>query len=101
MGQATAQLEHGSLIVKVGVEANTYTSIPAYIEGNPQTGGPFVTMPQEPWNPGKGGNPDRIIQLHWGKVRIHASYKSNQNMGELQQLRNKSDSPSRWTVINS
>ena len=29
--------------------------------------GPFGTMPQEPWHPGKGAKPDRVIQLDLGK----------------------------------
>ena len=27
--------------------------------------GPFGTMSQEPWHPGKGANSDRVIQLNW------------------------------------
>ena len=43
----------------------------------------FGTMPQEPWHPGKGAKPDCVIQLNSGEVCTHASYKNNQNMGEL------------------
>ena len=32
-----------------------------YTEGNDQLVGPFGTMPQEPWHPGKGAKLDRII----------------------------------------
>ena len=33
-------------------------------------------MPQEQWNPGKGAKPDRVIQLNYREVHIHASYKT-------------------------
>ena len=38
--------------------------------------GPFGTMLQEPWHPGKGAKPDRVIQLNCREVRTHASYKT-------------------------
>ena len=38
--------------------------------------GPFGTMLQEPWHPGKGAKPDRVIQLNCREVRTHASYKA-------------------------
>ena len=34
-------------------------------------------MPHEPWHPGKGAKPDRIIQLNCGEMHTHASYKTN------------------------
>ena len=37
--------------------------------------GPFGTMPEEPWHPGKGAEPDRVIQRNCGEVRTPASYK--------------------------
>ena len=37
--------------------------------------GPFGTMPQEPWHPGKVAKLDHIIQLNCGEVRTHGSYK--------------------------
>ena len=37
---------------------------------------PFGTMPQEPWQTGKGAKPSLIIQLNCGEVRTHASYKT-------------------------
>ena len=37
---------------------------------------PFGTMPQEPWQTGKGAKPNLIIQLNCGEVRTHASYKT-------------------------
>ena len=32
-------------------------------------------MPQEPWHPGKGAKPDRVIQLNCMEVCTHANYK--------------------------
>ena len=49
-----------------------------HIEGNDQVGGPFGTMPQEPWHAGKG---------------------SKRNMGECEQPRNKNDPPFRGTIL--
>ena len=34
-------------------------------------------MQLEPWHPGKGAKPDRVIQLNCGEMRTHASYKTN------------------------
>ena len=36
---------------------------------------PFGTIPQEPWHPGKGAKLDSIIQIKFGEVRTHLSYK--------------------------
>ena len=47
-----------------------------YVEGKDQTSGPFETMPQQPWHPGKGAKLDRVIQLNYGEVHTHASYKT-------------------------
>ena len=33
-----------------------------------EPGGPFATMPQEPWHPGKGAKPSHILQLNCGEV---------------------------------
>ena len=33
-------------------------------------------MVQEPWHPGKDDKPDRVIQINWGEVRTHTSYKA-------------------------
>ena len=38
--------------------------------------GPFGTLQKEPWHPGKGAKPDRIIQLNYGEVHTYASYKT-------------------------
>ena len=75
--QGRMQLEHSSHIVKVGVEAtclhfNSWRILKETIE----PAAPFGTMPQEPWHPGKGAKPDRVIQLNCGEVRTHASYKA-------------------------
>ena len=56
------QLEHSSHIVKVGVEATCSHLNPWYIlKEMTKPAGPFGTMPQEPWQPGKGAKPDHII----------------------------------------
>ena len=41
-----------------------------------ETVGWFGTMPQEPWHPGNGAKPDCVIQLSYGEVHTHASYKT-------------------------
>ena len=33
-------------------------------------------MPQEPWHPEKDAKLDRVIQLNFGEVCTHASYKA-------------------------
>ena len=38
--------------------------------------GSFGTMPEEPWYPGKGAKPNRIIQLNCGEMCTNASYKT-------------------------
>ena len=48
----------------------------AYIKETTETAGPFGTMPQEPWQHGKGFKPDHVIQLNCGEVHAHASYKT-------------------------
>ena len=47
-----------------------------YIKDTGELAGPFVTMPKEPWHPGKFAKPGRIIQLNSGEVRTHANYKT-------------------------
>ena len=47
---------------------------------------PLGTMPQEPWHPGKAAKPDRtdrVIQLNYGEVRTHASYKTTRTWENL------------------
>ena len=43
--------------------------------------GQFGTMPQEPWHPRKGAEPDSVIQLNCREVRTHVSYKTRNNLG--------------------
>ena len=74
--QGRVQLEH-SHIVKVGVEATCQHFNPWHIlKGTTEPAGPFETMPQKPWHPGKGAKPDRVIQLKCREVCTHASYKT-------------------------
>ena len=37
---------------------------------------PFGTMPQKPQHHAKGAKLDCVIQLNWGEVHTHASYKT-------------------------
>ena len=75
--QGQAQLEHSSHIVNVDVEATCQHFKPWRIwKEMTKPAGPFGTMPQEPWHPGKDAKPDRVIQLNCGEVRTHASYKA-------------------------
>ena len=66
--EGRVQLEHGSHIVKVGVEATCLQFNPWNIlkETNKLVG-PFRTMPQEPRRPGKEAKLDRVIQFNCGK----------------------------------
>ena len=60
--QRSVQLEHSSHIVKIGVEATCQHFNPSRIvKGTTELAGTLWTMPQEPWHPGKGAKPDRII----------------------------------------
>ena len=34
-------------------------------------------MPQEPWHPGQGAKPDRVIQRNCGEVCNNSSYKAS------------------------
>ena len=71
------QLEHSNHIVNVRGEATCLHFKPWYIlKETTEPAGPFGTMPQEPWHPGKDAKPDRVIQLNCGEVRTHASYKA-------------------------
>ena len=79
--QRRAQLEYGSHIVTVSVEATCQLFKPwRILKDTMEPAGPFETMPQEPWHPGKGAKLDRIIQLNWGEVRTHASYKTTRTL---------------------
>ena len=75
--QGRAQLEHSNHIVKVGVEATCWHFKPwRILKETTEPAGPFGTMPQEPWHPGKDAKPDHVIQLNCGEVRTHANYKT-------------------------
>ena len=77
MVQGSAQLEHSSHIVKVGVETTGLHLNPWHtLKETTKTVGTFGTMPQEPWHPGKGTKPNCIIQLNCRKVRTSKSYKT-------------------------
>ena len=71
------QLEHSSHIIKVSVKATClHFSLWCILKETTEPAGPFGTMPQQPWHPGKGDKPGRIIQLNCGEVCTHASYKT-------------------------
>ena len=53
--------------------------------------GPFGTMPQEPWHPGKAAKSDQVMQLNCVKVITQPEHER----------RNKNDSPSRQTIAPS
>ena len=75
--QGRMQLEHSSHIIKVSVKATClHFNLWCILKETTEPAGPFGTMPQEPWHPGKGAKPDRIIQLNCGEVCTHASYKT-------------------------
>ena len=64
--QRKRHLEHSNHIVKVGVEATCLHFKPwCILKEIIEATGPFGTMPQEPWHPGQGAKPDRVIQLNW------------------------------------
>ena len=44
--------------------------------------GPFGTMSQEPWHPGKGAKPDHVILLNCSEVHIHASHNQHGRTSE-------------------
>ena len=72
-----AQLEYSSHIVKVGVEATClHFNCWCILKKTTDPVGPFGTMPEEHWHPGKGAKPDRVIQLSCGEVCTHVSYKT-------------------------
>ena len=75
--QGRMQLEHSSHIVKVGVEATCLHFNPwRILKETTKLAGPFGTILQEPWHPGKGAKSDHVIQLNCGKVHTHASYET-------------------------
>ena len=75
--QGKTQLEHSSHIVNVSVEATCQHFKPWHIlKETTELGGPFETVPQEPWHPGKDAKADRVMQLNCREVHTHASYKA-------------------------
>ena len=46
-----------------------------YIEGNDLTGGPIWNYATGTWHPEKGAKLDCVIQLNFGEVHTHVSYK--------------------------
>ena len=76
MVQERAQLEQSGHIVKVGIEAACLHLNPwCILKETTEPAGPFGTMSQKPWHPGKGTKPNHTIQLNCGRVRTRASYK--------------------------
>ena len=75
MDQGRVQVER-SHIVEAGVEATCWHFNPwRILKVMTETAGPFGTMPQEPWFPGKGAKLDHGVQINCRKVHTHASYK--------------------------
>ena len=54
----------------------TLQALTRILKETTEPAGPFGTMPQEPWHPGKDAKPNRVIQLNCGEVRTHASSKT-------------------------
>ena len=75
--QRRVQLEHSSPIAKVGVKVTFLHVNPwCILKETPETAGPFGTMPQKPWHPGKRAKPERVLQLNCRVVRTYSSYKT-------------------------
>ena len=84
MVHGRAQLEHSGHIVKVNVKATCqYFKLWHIFKETTKSAGPFGTMPQEPWHPGKGAKPDFVSQLNCGELGSRASYKTTRTW-ELQ-----------------
>ena len=86
--------------VRVVAACSTLQAL-AYIEGNDWTGGSiwnYATRTLTSWKGCWTGScyPTQL----WGSAHP-CKLESNQNMGELQQPRNKNDSPFRQTMINN
>ena len=82
--QGRVLLEHCSYIVRISVEATCWHLNPWYIlKETTKLAGPFGTMPQKPWHPGKGAKPDCTMQLNCGEVCTHANYKKNRTWGNF------------------
>ena len=74
--QEKSQLEHSSHIVNAGVSYSLTLQAQTYIEGNYQTDRSIWNYVTGTLNPGKDAKPDCVIQLNWGEVSTHASYKA-------------------------
>ena len=100
--QGRTQLNHSSQIVMVGVEATCLHFNPwRILKETTEPAGPFETMPQEPWHPGKGAKPDHVIQLNCGEVRTHASYKTTRTWENFNNRGANYDPPFRRAMSNS
>ena len=74
-----------------------------YTEGNDRNNEPLGTIPQEPWHPGKGAKPDRVIQLNCGEVCIHESYKATRTWENFNNQGAKMIllSDKLWSIVNN
>ena len=57
---------------------HAYILVPDVQKETTEPAGPFGTMPQGPWHPGKSAKLHHVIQLNCGEVHTHASYKIKQ-----------------------
>ena len=99
-----AQLKYSSFIVKVGVEATCLHFNPwCILKETTEPVGPFGTMPQKRWHPGKGTKLDRIIQLNCEEVRTHTSYKTTRTWENFNNRGTKMIllSDELWLIANS
>ena len=102
--QGRMQLDHSSHIVKVGVETTCLHFNPwCILKETTEPAGPFRTMPQEPWRPGKGAKPYCVIQLNCGEVRTHASYKTTRTWENFNNWETKMIllSDELWVIANN
>ena len=79
------------------------TSSPDISKETTEQAGPFGTMPQEPWHPGKDAKPDCIIQLNCGEVHTHAGYKATRTCQNLNNRGTKMIllSDELWSIANN
>ena len=97
------QLKHSSHIIKVGVKATCLHFKPwCILKETIKPAGPFGTIPQERWHPGKYAKLYRIIQLSCRKVHTHASCKTTRTWENLGNQGTKIIlSGELWSVANS
>ena len=82
---------------KVGAETTCQHFQPwGILKETTEPAGPFGTMPQEPWHPGKSAEPDHVIQFNCGEVCTHASYIKEREHG-----RNSTTEEQKWSMVNS